>query len=222
MKVCPVCKGWAFDDQEVCYGCMHRFETGSVARDRIALCVADVSEAKGIEFELPIDVFGTWERFLEQVTQSKRYAEAWVWSCNFAEPINLAARLKSLKPDLHVVLVEADPTGSLFVRAHSAGIDEVGSFRELCQRVEARFIASSEKSANGVAVTVRKTLSREIEVEIGEDVDRDDPVALRNAVFDEVAEVWQDVDFGEGTYFQIEALDPAGANHDRVIYEGVE
>ena len=25
MKVCPVCKAKAFDDAEVCYGCLHRF-----------------------------------------------------------------------------------------------------------------------------------------------------------------------------------------------------
>lgn len=25
MKVCPVCKARAFDDMEVCYGCLHRF-----------------------------------------------------------------------------------------------------------------------------------------------------------------------------------------------------
>lgn len=25
MKVCPVCRAKAFDDAEVCYGCLHRF-----------------------------------------------------------------------------------------------------------------------------------------------------------------------------------------------------
>ncbi len=30
MKVCPICRALAFDDAEVCYGCMHRFGGGSV------------------------------------------------------------------------------------------------------------------------------------------------------------------------------------------------
>ena len=27
MKTCPICKARCFDDMEICYGCMHRFET---------------------------------------------------------------------------------------------------------------------------------------------------------------------------------------------------
>lgn len=26
MKTCPICKARCFDDMEICYGCMHRFE----------------------------------------------------------------------------------------------------------------------------------------------------------------------------------------------------
>lgn len=29
MKTCPVCRAVAFDDAEVCFGCMHRFEEGT-------------------------------------------------------------------------------------------------------------------------------------------------------------------------------------------------
>ena len=29
MKTCPVCRAVAFDDAEVCFGCMHRFEEGA-------------------------------------------------------------------------------------------------------------------------------------------------------------------------------------------------
>ena len=25
MKICPVCRAAAFDDAEICFGCMHRF-----------------------------------------------------------------------------------------------------------------------------------------------------------------------------------------------------
>lgn len=31
MKTCPVCKARCFDDMEICYGCMHRFD--EVARE---------------------------------------------------------------------------------------------------------------------------------------------------------------------------------------------
>ncbi len=31
MKVCPVCKSLSFDDAEVCYGCLHRFESSTIA-----------------------------------------------------------------------------------------------------------------------------------------------------------------------------------------------
>ncbi len=39
MKECPVCKAIAFDDAQVCYGCLHRFEPGEGARgDLDAAC----------------------------------------------------------------------------------------------------------------------------------------------------------------------------------------
>ena len=31
MRVCPVCHARAFDDAEVCYGCMHRFSSKELA-----------------------------------------------------------------------------------------------------------------------------------------------------------------------------------------------
>ena len=33
MVECPVCKSMCFDDMEVCYGCMHRFDLGYVYSD---------------------------------------------------------------------------------------------------------------------------------------------------------------------------------------------
>ena len=33
MVECPVCKSMCFDDMEVCYGCMHRFDRGYVFSD---------------------------------------------------------------------------------------------------------------------------------------------------------------------------------------------
>lgn len=45
MKTCPVCAAKAFDDAEVCYGCLHRFEEGEAR--------ADIDERSA---ERPIDV----------------------------------------------------------------------------------------------------------------------------------------------------------------------
>ena len=36
MKTCPVCKSHVFDDMDVCYGCMHRFEAMARRRRRKA------------------------------------------------------------------------------------------------------------------------------------------------------------------------------------------
>lgn len=32
MKTCPICKARCFDDMEICYGCMHRFEKDAVSQ----------------------------------------------------------------------------------------------------------------------------------------------------------------------------------------------
>lgn len=37
MKTCPVCRAVAFDDAEVCFGCMHRFEEGTADSELSAL-----------------------------------------------------------------------------------------------------------------------------------------------------------------------------------------
>ena len=34
MKVCPVCKSGAFDDAQVCYGCMHKFTKADVVQQK--------------------------------------------------------------------------------------------------------------------------------------------------------------------------------------------
>ena len=35
MKSCPVCKARCFDDMEICYGCMHRFDEGASRDDAL-------------------------------------------------------------------------------------------------------------------------------------------------------------------------------------------
>lgn len=57
MKTCPICAARCFDDMEVCYGCMHRFdeaggpqrqdvESGSFSRERKEEGVACASAPK--------------------------------------------------------------------------------------------------------------------------------------------------------------------------------
>lgn len=35
MKTCPVCKARCFDDMEICFGCMHRFDGGETSANRM-------------------------------------------------------------------------------------------------------------------------------------------------------------------------------------------
>ncbi|MDO4400079.1 MAG: hypothetical protein Q4D27_03905 [Coriobacteriia bacterium] len=47
MKTCPVCKARCFDDMEICYGCMHRFEDDAADKEK------RVEDATGIE-DMPL------------------------------------------------------------------------------------------------------------------------------------------------------------------------
>ena len=47
MKTCPVCKARCFDDMEICYGCMHRFEDDADNKEM------RVEDATGIE-DMPL------------------------------------------------------------------------------------------------------------------------------------------------------------------------
>lgn len=46
MKTCPVCKTTLFDDMEVCYGCMHRFDIENDDGEVVAASVASRSHAE--------------------------------------------------------------------------------------------------------------------------------------------------------------------------------
>ncbi len=75
MKTCPVCAAKAFDDAEVCYGCLHRFEEGEarasiaegsaerpsdVARDVVEKGVATPPEPAAIPFAPIVAAPGGW------------------------------------------------------------------------------------------------------------------------------------------------------------------
>lgn len=53
------------------------------------------------------------------------FEEIWVVTCDDIEPINLCAALKIDRPDLRVCLVSFETSGSLYSRAHTAGVDEI-------------------------------------------------------------------------------------------------
>lgn len=144
MKKCPICNAWAFEDQNICYGCMHKFDDEPAERARVALCYDSIFNPVPGELDDEIDVFDRWERFLVHATHGN-YDQAWIWECSGIAPINLAATVKSLKPGLRVVLIEDEPTGSLFSRAHTAGIDEVGEFTALCADLDGRAGDAPEK-----------------------------------------------------------------------------
>lgn len=70
-------------------------------------------------------VFESGAHAREAIAGDSALTEAWVVSCSDVEPINLAATLKSDRPDLCVRLVGFDGCGSLYSRAYNASIDEV-------------------------------------------------------------------------------------------------
>ena len=44
MKICPVCKARCFDDMQVCYGCMHRFDQDAQAKESQSSQDSHISE----------------------------------------------------------------------------------------------------------------------------------------------------------------------------------
>lgn len=69
MKTCPICHAVAFDDAEVCYGCLHRFVDG----EENAL-----ADEKNCDGELP-------SQFLVSFTPVRVHGET-RWDCR-VEPV---------------------------------------------------------------------------------------------------------------------------------------
>lgn len=76
------------------------------------------------------------------INEDRDINEVWVVSCDDVEPINLAASLKSDRPDLRIYLITSAGCGSLYSRAHTAHIDEV-----LDQSAFLRFYADAKRRA---------------------------------------------------------------------------
>lgn len=55
MKTCPVCRAGAFDDAEVCYGCLHRFSQGD-AQAFVAPSVASAPNSSESGGAVGVDV----------------------------------------------------------------------------------------------------------------------------------------------------------------------
>lgn len=82
----------------------------------------------------------------EAVMQDGDVEEVWVASCNDVEAINLAAVLKSDRPELVVRLMDSQGGGSVLSRAHTASIDEVMGKRAFIERYhEAKRLAAREQ-----------------------------------------------------------------------------
>lgn len=101
---------------------------------RVALCANEASctnplllnlEERDFDGQSWLAVFCNAEEARAEIAACAEIEEAWIVSSEDIAPINLAATLKADRPDLHVVLLDADRGGSLLSRAHSASIDEV-------------------------------------------------------------------------------------------------
>lgn len=100
----------------------------------VALCIDEATcrnpgivglDGEALEAQPWLDVYFSGEEARAGIASNGSLREAWVVSCDDVEPINLAATLKSDRPDLRVRLVAFDGCGSLYSRAHTALIDEV-------------------------------------------------------------------------------------------------
>ena len=101
---------------------------------RVALCADEAScmnpmllnlDDQDLEGQPWLAVYCNAEQARAEIAATAEIEEAWVVSSDGIAPINLAAALKADRPDLRVVLLDADRGGSLLSRAHSASIDEV-------------------------------------------------------------------------------------------------
>lgn len=119
---------------------------------RVALCIDGETaqnpalaglEGESLAAQSWLQVFVCGEEARRQIAVNASIAEAWVVSSDDIEPINLAATLKQDRPDLRVRLVAFESCGSLYSRAHNAGIDEVAN-REVFLK---RYASAKEKLA---------------------------------------------------------------------------
>lgn len=75
MKTCPVCKSRLFDDMDICYGCMYRFED----KDKAAALLAGLPPEETLPEQLP-----SKEVVLEsEETQHCKEFSGGTWSARF-------------------------------------------------------------------------------------------------------------------------------------------
>ena len=110
---------------------------------RIAVCVEEEAcknpqiiglEGERFDSQGWLDVYTSGEEVRRSFRAGDDAHELWVVSCDDVEPINLAATIKADRPSTTVRLVTSEACGSLFSRAHAAGIDEVIDFRSFLNR----------------------------------------------------------------------------------------
>jgi len=110
---------------------------------RVAVCVEEEAcknpqiiglEGERFDSQSWLEVYTSGEETRRSFAAGDGAKELWVVSCDDVEPINLAATIKADRPDSTVRLVTSEACGSLFSRAHAAGIDEVIDFRAFLNR----------------------------------------------------------------------------------------
>jgi len=127
MKTCPQCGSLAFDDQDTCYGCMHRFFRKPPAS------VFDVADTPSEQHAGPVG------RALAGVVLVERGADGRE-TCHLVSPGTQLVIGRSLRCD--VVLAAPDVS-----RVHArVGLDEAGAWLEDCGSSNRTYLAASPVS----------------------------------------------------------------------------
>ena len=111
--------------------------------EKIALCIDEPTcsnpliiglGGEALEGQDWLEIYICGDEARRSIRDSEELEEVWVASCDDVSAINLAATLKSDRPELVVRLVDFEGGGSLFSRAHTASIDEVMGRRVFVER----------------------------------------------------------------------------------------
>ena len=83
MKQCPICQSIAFDDADVCYGCLHRFEEGEgvMAEPVMGKHGATPESASSTKGDLAVQAADAASSFIIRIRPEREHSGLVSWTC---------------------------------------------------------------------------------------------------------------------------------------------